>query len=92
MFYRFTGKVTLSLTGTVAAQMDCVMSKTKDESEMGVHMMHYTGELLRLKKELLSFYRDDIPLERGNDKSEMGVMVEKDVKELTSIFEMVGEI
>lgn len=88
----FAGKVTLSFTGTVAAQMDCVTSKTTDESQLGDHMVYYTGELLRLKKELLAFYKDDIPLERGHEKSEMGEMVEKDVNELTSILEMVDEI
>lgn len=80
------------MTGTVAAQMECVTSKMKNESELSDHMKNYTVELIRLKKELLEFYKDDFPLERGREKSEFGVMVEKDVEELTGILEMVDEI
>lgn len=72
--------------------MDCVTAKKKHESELSDHIKHYTVELLRLKKQLFEFYKDDFPLERGREKSEMGEMVEKDVKELTDILEMVDKI
>lgn len=72
--------------------MDCALHKTKDESEMGEQMMAYSAELLRLKKELLAFYKDDVPLERGQDKSEMGEMIDKDVKQLTSLLAMISEL
>lgn len=85
----FAAKLMLSLTKAMSAQLDRMLSH---EGEVSEQIINHTSELLRIKKEILAYYKDDLPLERGRDKSEMAEMFEEEVNRLVAVQAIADEI
>lgn len=74
----------LNKAAAISFQMHRSISKAEKENDLE-DLMNYSSQLIALKKELLEYYKDDFPVERGRVRSELADKFENDIEQLTSV-------